>query len=223
MASKMFSIRISEEMLNELKEVCGELNINVTDAVKIMISKLIKERKLDNKIENEDEYAEDFFNGLFRCDTNKINEDISYIVGNYFDEMKEFVMNSKVMNIDCEKIARDKIIQFKKEKGNEFLDNITNTIGELFVECIINEYKTIEEQLKFEEEERKQLEIEKYIDIMETLKIKEPKLFNELILKYSNNIGIESKLETGVKNYKELKELINNDEKEKFLKNSLIK
>ena len=52
MASKLLNVRMDQEMLDELKNVCGELEITVTDAIKLFTRKLIKERKLVIEEEN---------------------------------------------------------------------------------------------------------------------------------------------------------------------------
>lgn len=111
MATKLLNIRMDEEMLKALKEVCGELGINVTDAIKSFSKELIENKKLPVKKEKKVKRDE---NGIKIIDDpediremisdfddiggkeniekfEKMNEDISNIIWSYYKKLRTFI------------------------------------------------------------------------------------------------------------------------------------
>ena len=209
MANKLLNVRMDQEMIEDLKKVCGELEISVTDAIKLFSNKLIKERTLpiEEKKEEENEVFEDdgsfylkFMEEISETGVNEekyiqLHTELSNILSFYCKEFGNLIdsttfyqkdENTYIENYDIpfaeiEKTFKEK---YEEELKNKILDKITVFYQEHYNQLVLL-YK---ENKKMMEEERKKLENDKYINVMENLKNENPDLYRELLNKYSYNI-----------------------------------
>lgn len=87
MANKLLNVRMDQEMIEDLKKVCGELEISVTDAIKLFSNKLIKERTLP--IEEKKEVYEDII------DTEEKNTKLLQMISEAIEDSKETSLNKE--------------------------------------------------------------------------------------------------------------------------------
>lgn len=218
MASKLLNVRMDQEMLDELKNVCGELEITVTDAIKLFTRKLIKERKLVteeedktpkevlDKIKEEIPFKERVIEMLEVRDLKKyekMNEDIGDIMLNCYREFKYFLNQKACLDIEYSEVVED----FKNQKGEE----LKNKIIDRMAEDNFDEYKMTREDMKeisrFLKEQEK-FEEEKSLDIMKKLKEENPRLYQELTNEYSYDISFYEMERTNCKTFNETKEML---------------
>lgn len=218
MASKLLNVRMDQEMLDELKNVCGELEITVTDAIKLFTRKLIKERKLVteeedktpkevlDKIKEEIPFKERVIEMLEVRDLKKyekMNEDIGDIMLNCYREFKYFLNQKACLDIEYSEVVED----FKNQKGEE----LKNKIIDRMAEDNFDEYKMTREDMKeisrFLKEQEK-FEEEKSLDIMRKLKEENPRLYQELTNEYSYDISFYEMERTNCKTFNETKEML---------------
>lgn len=190
MATKLLNIRMDEEMLKNLKEVCGELGINVTDAIKSFSKELIEKKVLPTENKEEKEDIISFFkfaNDLNEtCGDNegyeKMSEEVSDIILTCHKDLRSFIDGNLFTYRDqYPELAK----KFKEEYGEEFknkiLDIITNFYEKHYQEMIDTHGPIHDAEEKFQQE--------KYISVMENLKEKNSKLYNELLNNYSYNLS----------------------------------
>ena len=218
MASKLLNVRMDQEMLDELKNVCGELEITVTDAIKLFTRKLIKERKLVteeedktpkevlDKIKEEIPFKERVIEMLEVRDLKKyekMNEDIGDIMLNCYREFKYFLNQKACLDIEYSEVVED----FKNQKGEE----LKNKIIDRMAEDNFDEYEMTREDMKeisrFLKEQEK-FEEEKSLDIMRKLKEENPRLYQELTNEYSYDISFYEMERTNCKTFNETKEML---------------
>lgn len=218
MSSKLLNVRMDQEMLDELKNVCGELEITVTDAIKLFTRKLIKERKLVteeedktpkevlDKIKEEIPFKERVIEMLEVRDLKKyekMNEDIGDIMLNCYREFKYFLNQKACLDIEYSEVVED----FKNQKGEE----LKNKIIDRMAEDNFDEYKMTREDMKeisrFLKEQEK-FEEEKSLDIMKKLKEENPRLYQELTNEYSYDISFYEMERTNCKTFNETKEML---------------
>lgn len=217
MANKLLNVRMDQEMIEDLKKVCGELEISVTDAIKLFSNKLITERTLptEEKKEEKNEDFQEVTGDIIKEMLDEMNEtgsndegyiqlhnELSDILSFYCKEFG-YLVDSTIMKKKDErtylfddKTPFSEIEKTFKEKYEEELKNkILNKMAE-FYENYHKEYIEIErEGFKMAEEERKKeqkVENDKYIDVMDNLKNENPDLYRELLNKYSYNIDYYS-------------------------------
>lgn len=221
MASKLLNIRMDEGMLQELKNVCGELGINVTDAIKSFSKELIENKKLPNENKEEEEKF-DFMKSLEEFNENcgdiegyeKMQEEISDIILNCNKELRKFI-NEKCIKYSnsYEDLAKN----FKEIYSKEFNDRILDVIIDFYK----RHYKAMLDTYLPMAQAAKKFKQEKYIVTMEKLKEKDPQLYKELLdeytldLDYYDAIGLkeEGYLETEQK----LKEILNPEELKEYI------
>lgn len=213
MASKLLNIRMDEEMLTELKVVCGELNISVTDAIKTFSKKLIKDRNL-NLEEEEILKARDgieFFKELVEiCDKEeyeKMNEFIGDTINEYFVELRKIVLQEEIFKDIPNLIENTKklIKEYKLKNGEEFKNKITDRISEFFELYVKKQYDSIMKQYNEQKAINEDIKKSKYEDIMENLKEKEPELYKQLLDKYSYEIDYIDLIVFDFKDYNDAK------------------
>lgn len=214
MANKLLNVRMNQEMIEDLKKVCGELEISVTDAIKLFSNKLIKERTLpvEEKKEEENEDFQEVTDDIIKEMLDEMNEtgsndegyiqlhnELSEILSFYCKEFGNLVESTiykhpkeKTIYIDFKtpfsEIAKTFKEKYEEELKNKILDKMIK-----FYENSHRETLEIEEQaFKMAEEERKKekkVENDKYIDVMENLKNENPDLYKKLLNQYSYNIN----------------------------------
>lgn len=218
MASKLLNVRMDQEMLDELKNVCGELEITVTDAIKLFTRKLIKERKLVteeedktprevlDKIKEEIPFKERVIEMLEVRDLKKyekMNEDIGDILLNCYKEFKAAIFPAAGAGMTYLEMVED----FKNQKGEELKNKIIDRMAEDNFDEFEMTKKDIEEYCEFLEEQEK-FEEEKSLDIMKKLKEENPKLYQELTNEYSYDISFYEMERTNCKTFNETKEML---------------
>lgn len=214
MANKLLNVRMDQEMIEDLKKVCGELEISVTDAIKLFSNKLIKERALpiEEKKEEENEDFEEVTDDIIKEMLDEMNEtgsndegyiqlhnELSDILSFYCREFgylvdstiikktgeRTYLFDDETPFSEIEKTFKEK---YEEELKNKILDKMAE-----FYENYHKEYIEIErEGFKMAEEERKKekkVENDKYIDVMENLKNENPDLYRKLLNQYSYNIN----------------------------------
>lgn len=214
MANKLLNVRMDQEMIEDLKKVCGELEISVTDAIKLFSNKLIKERTLpaEEKKEEENEDFQEATDDIIKEMLDEMNEtgsndegyiqlhnELSDILSFYCREFgylvdstiikktdeKTYLFDDKTPFSEIEKTFKEK---YEEELKNKILDKMAD-----FYENYHKKYIEIErEGFKMAEEERKKekkVENDKYIDVMENLKNENPDLYKKLLNQYSYNIN----------------------------------
>ena len=235
MANKLLNVRMDQEMIEDLKKVCGELEISVTDAIKLFSNKLIKERALpteekkeetlvlrdedaikdlEDSIEEEKEVGQDQEKYI------QLHNDLSEILSFYCKEFGTLVESTTHCMEYDEIKARKKFIvsfdtpfseiekTFKEKYEDELKNKILNKITEFYSEYYNESKKQAEEECKIIEEYYKKIEKvenDKYIDVMENLKNENPNLYKELLNKYSYNIDYEEIQHLGFENYNDAK------------------
>ena len=231
MASKLLNIRMDEEMLQELKKVCGELGINVTDAIKSFSKDLIENKKLPNENKKKDaedtnEYREisgaEFIEIMEEmrevCGDikgyEKMQEEISDIVLDYGRELRKFIdKNWSKYSKSYEDLAKN----FKEIYSKEFNDKILDIIIDFYKRYYQN---VLDEFLPIIEETRKYQQ-EKYIVTMEKLKEKNPQLYKELLDEYTLDIDHYQAEYLKTKGYLEteqkLKEILSPEELKEYV------
>ena len=230
MASKLLNIRMDEGMLQELKKVCGELGINVTDAIKSFSKDLIENKKLPNENKendneggsrivkaSEDEFlkvAEELREVCYDKEGyEKMQEEISDIILTCNKDLRKFI-EENMSKYSFEDLGKN----FKEIYSKEFNDKILDII----IDFYITRYKKEIEDLILEQEEYQKFEQEKYIVVMEKLEKKDPQLYKELLdeytLKLSNVDADYLKTNGYLETEKKLKEILNPEEIEEFIK-----
>lgn len=236
MANKLLNVRMDQEMIEDLKKVCGELEISVTDAIKLFSNKLIKERALptEEKKEEENEVFEDndafeFMKKIIedRKETGynqekyiQLHNELSNILAFYCKELSELVYSTThymefdrtneksrfIVSFDTpfseiEKTFKEK---YEKELNNKIISKITEFYSEYYKEL---EKIAEEEEKQIEEHQKKIKDIEndKYIDVMENLKNENPDLYRKLLNKYSYNIDYYTISDLDCENYNHAK------------------
>lgn len=232
MATKLLNIRMDEEMLKDLKEVCGELGINVTDAIKSFSKELIENKKLPVKKEKKVKRDE---NGIKIIDDpediremisdfddiggkeniekfEKMNEDISNIIWSYYKKLRTFI--EKLDKFTLIHYSYSEISEKFKKENPEFLDE---KITDIMLEFCKIEY---EQNLSHLKEEQK-FEDSKYASIMKTIEKENPELYNKIFEEYGYNIKNEDIWYLKCKNYdeakKKLEELLTPEEIKLFI------
>ena len=218
MASKLLNVRMDQEMLDELKNVCGELEITVTDAIKLFTRKLIKERKLVTEEENktpkevldkikEEMSLEEMFTEA--CEVGdlkkyeKMNEDIGDIILNCYKEFKAAIFPAAGSGMTYLEMVED----FKNQKGEELKNKIIDRMAKDNLESFEDAVDSIKEYYEFLEEQEK-FEEEKSLDIMKKLKEENPRLYQELTNEYSYDISFYEMERTNCKTFNETKEML---------------
>lgn len=208
MASKLLNIRMDEDMLKDLKEVCGELGINVTDAIKTFSKEMIENRKLPTMKEEKREVGiESLINKMVeRNEINgnvkeyeEMNEKISDIVLKCSADLRSFI-DKNLFNISYQEL----IEEFKKEYGDKFKNDILDIIisfYESYYKEMLESYLPIHEEIeKFEQE--------KYISAMKNIKEKNPELYKELLDGYTYNLDFQIMYSFGSNGYFEVKKVL---------------
>lgn len=197
MANKLLNVRMDQEMIEDLKKVCGELEISVTDAIKLFSNKLIKERALNfiNEDKSTKEIIENMKNKSFLEtileesefnyspeEFDRMNEEISNIILEYYHNFRNFI-NKCVTPYSCLYSTYDEIIEkFKEEYSEEFKNKITEKITDFNKKNYKNNLD-LYEQLN---NDALELTEKKHLDIMNILRIENPKLYKELIDQYDS-------------------------------------
>lgn len=229
MASKLLNIRMDEEMLIELKEVCKELDISVTDALKLFSRKLIKERTLSVEEKNfntktKKEILEDLTEFCSNEEYTKLDEYISDVISEYFNNLKKIVKSEEIVKDIPNMLEKTKVVveRYKEEYGEELKNNITNRISEFFMMYMNQYYESVLASTEEYNQEMKRIEKTKYEDIMNILKVKDLKLYNELIEKYSYDINVFDMYSLNCNDYIEaknkLEKLMTKEEISEFFK-----
>ena len=226
MASKLLNIRMDEGMLQELKNVCGELGINVTDAIKSFSKELIENKKLPNENKKEEEKV-DFVKFFEEFNENcgdvkgyeKMQEEISDIILTCSKDLREFI------NGNCIKYSNsyeDLAKNFKEIYSKEFNDRILDVIIDFYE----RHYKAMLDTYLPMVQEAKKFKQEKYIVAMEKLKEKDPQLYKELLDEYTLDINHYQAGYLNTKGYleaeKKLKEVLNPEELKEYVEYSKV-
>lgn len=216
MATKLLNVRMEQEMIDELKKVCGELDISVTDAIKHFSTKLIEERTLapTNGDKNSKEIIEDMNGEKTLLEDLRENDDVNYDPEKFektFEEISDIVlfyyrnfnkMISENPYTCCEQPYEYFIKRFEKEYGERLKDEI---IKKLIDFC----------KLKYDECRSSYYEIweigenlykGKMLETMNNLKKENPNLFKELVGKYSYDIPYNLMFVLDSHTYEEAKE-----------------
>lgn len=209
MASKLLNVRMDEEMLKDLKEVCGELGINVTDAIKSFSKELIEKKKLPTESKEEIKDIETFLKWADErnetCGDNegyeRMNEEISDILLSCHKDLRSFIAgNLFTYRNQYQELAK----KFKEEYGEEFKDRILDVITnfyEIYYKEMIDTHGPIHDaEEKFQQE--------KYISVMQSLKEKNLKLYNELLNDYSYNLSPDNGISFSYEGYFEVKKIL---------------
>ena len=218
MASKLLNVRMDQEMLDELKNVCGELEITVTDAIKLFTRKLIKERKLVTEEEDKTprEVLDKIKEGMSLEEITteivevgnlkkyeKMNEDIGDIILNCYKEFKAAIFPAAGSGMTYLEMVED----FKNQKGEELKNKIIDRMAKDNLESFEDAVDSIKEYYEFLEEQEK-FEEEKSLDIMKKLKEENPRLYQELTNEYSYDISFYEMERTNCKTFNETKEML---------------
>lgn len=218
MASKLLNVRMDQEMLDELKNVCGELEITVTDAIKLFTRKLIKERKLVTEEEDKTprEVLDKIKEGMSLEEITteivevgnlkkyeKMNEDIGDIILNCYKEFKAAIFPAAGSGMTYLEMVED----FKNQKGEELKNKIIDRMAKDNLESFEDAVDSIKEYYEFLEEQEK-FEEEKSLDIMRKLKEENPRLYQELTNEYSYDISFYEMERTNCKTFNETKEML---------------
>lgn len=190
MASKLLNVRMDEEMLKDLKEVCGELGINVTDAIKSFSKELIEKKKLPTeKVEEKKETSwrdiinDDFFETCGHAkEYEEMLEQISDIILSCNKDLRTFILKkwSEYRNSYQELTE-----EFKNEYGEEFKNKILDIITNFYE----FHFKDVENSYGFQIDDQEKFQQEKYISAMENIKRKNPELYKELLDEYTYNLN----------------------------------
>ena len=208
MANKLLNIRMDENMIKDLKEVCGELGVNVTDAIKAFSKNMIENRELPAVKEEKENFTLETL--LKECreyqETNKnikeyeeMNEKISNIILACNENLRNFIFYHWTDNSYQELVSK-----FKEEYGEKFKDEILDIITN-FYEFYYHD--TAESYLPIYEEIKK-FENEKYISAMENIKEKNPQLYKELLDNYTYNLKFDKMYVFNSSGYFETKKAI---------------
>lgn len=208
MANKLLNIRMDEDMIKDLKEVCGELGVNVTDAIKAFSKNMIENRELPAVKEEKENFTLETL--LKECreyqETNKnikeyeeMNEKISNIILDCNENLRNFIFYHWTDNSYQELVSK-----FKEEYGEKFKDEILDIITN-FYEFYYHD--TAESYLPIYEEIKK-FENEKYISAMENIKEKNPQLYKELLDNYTYNLKFDKMYVFNSSGYFETKKAI---------------
>lgn len=218
MASKLLNVRMDQEMLDELKNVCGELEITVTDAIKLFTRKLIKERRLVTEEEDKTprEVLDKIKEGMSLEEITteivevgnlkkyeKMNEDIGDIILNCYKEFKAAIFPAAGSGMTYLEMVED----FKNQKGEELKNKIIDRMAKDNLESFEDAVDSIKEYYEFLEEQEK-FEEEKSLDIMKKLKEENPRLYQELTNEYSYDISFYEMERTNCKTFNETKEML---------------
>ena len=216
MASKLLNVRMEQEMIDELKKVCGELDISVTDAIKHFSTKLIEERTLaptngdKNSKEiieemNDERTFEEFFAEIddVNCNAEKFEktfEEISDIVLFYYRSFNKMISENPYTC--CEKPYEYFIQRFEKEYGERLKDEIIKKLIDFcklkYDDCRSSYYELWEIG--------ENLYKGKILETMKNLRKENPNLFKELVNKYSYDIPYDLMLILDCHTYEEAKE-----------------
>lgn len=232
MASKLLNVRMDQEMIDELKKVCGELDISVTDAIKHFSNKLIEERTLNlvdnNSKEENPETEEDLLTDVLKkikeqdevnFNAKKFEEtfgEISDITLSYYHIFNNLI--SETIDGACVHEYEYFIEKFKEQYGDELKDRIIKKLSEI---CKLK-YDDYRSSFYDIWRTREDLKKSKQLDAMENLKRVNPELYKELIAQYSYDIPesllyilecetyeeVKNKLESSL-NREEIKEYLN--------------
>lgn len=215
MASKLLNVRMDQEMIDELKKVCGELDISVTDAIKYFSNKLIEERTLNlvdnNSKEENTEKEEDFLEDALKTITelHEVNfnakkfeepfEEISDITLSYYHIFNKIISSS--INEVCENPYEYFVNEFEKEYGEKLKYEIIKKLSEI---CKLR-YDEIHSTYFEVYKQRQELIKEKELEAMNNLKKVNPDLYKELINQYSYDISEGLLYALDCKTYEEVK------------------
>lgn len=234
MANKLLNVRMDQEMIEDLKKVCGELEISVTDAIKLFSNKLITERTLPTEEKKEDNrpmiegsweiFQEKVETGLNQEKYIQLHNELSNILSFYCKEFANLIVSITTEPFDeIEKTFKEK---YEDELKNKIFEKITNFYIEYY-NFKVEENEKIKKMFKEMEEKEKEIENNRYIDVMENLKSENPDLYRKLLNKYSYNLTSYEVSELDCKNYndakKKLEEFLTPEEiKEYYAFNSEI-
>ena len=208
MANKLLNIRMDENMIKDLKEVCGELGVNVTDAIKAFSKNMIENRELPAVKEEKENFTLETLSKEYAeyQETNKnikeyeeMNEKISNIILACNENLRNFIFYHWTDNSYQELVSK-----FKEEYGEKFKDEILDIITN-FYEFYYHD--TAESYLPIYEEIKK-FENEKYISAMENIKEKNPQLYKELLDNYTYNLKFDKMYVFNSSGYFETKKAI---------------
>lgn len=215
MASKLLNVRMDQEMIDELKKVCGELDISVTDAIKHFSNKLIEERTLNlvdnNSKEENTEKEEDFLEDALKTITelHEVNfnakkfeetfEEISDITLSYYHIFNNLI--SETIDGACVHEYEYFIEKFTKQYGEELKDRIIKKLSKICKLKYDNYRSSFYDIWKTREELKKG----KQLDAMENLRKANPDLYHNIINQYSYDIPESLLYILGCETYEEVK------------------
>lgn len=216
MATKLLNVRMEQEMIDELKKVCGELDISVTDAIKHFSTKLIEERTLapTNGDKNSKEIIDDMNWEKTLLEDWEDSDDVNYDPEKFektFEEISNIVlfyyrnfnkMISENPYTCCEKPYEYFIQRFEKEYGERLKDEIIKKLTD-FCKLKYDEWRSsYYEMWEMGENLRKG----KMLETMNNLRKENPNLFKELVGKYSYDIPYSLMFVLDCHTYEEAKE-----------------
>lgn len=224
MATKLLNIRMDEEMLKDLKEVCGELGINVTDAIKSFSKELIQKKVLPCEDKEEKKDVKDILKKIVgdyneTCGDSKgyekMSEEVSDTLLSCHKDLREFITkNLFVYRGQYQELAK----QFKEEYGEDFKNRILDIITsfyEKYYQDMIDTYGPIEDA-------REKFQQEKYISAMKNIKKNNPELYNKLLNDYTYDLEPDEGMFLNCDGYfetkKVLEELLTAEEIKEYVK-----